>query len=271
MKILYYSLFIVSSVVFMANRSGRAAVSGNGATTAPGESGTYCGSIGCHFNGSFNPEATIRLLDRDSMPVESYSPSEKYIIELSATHTGNPAGYGFQFVALRSVDNAGIGGYEDFPNRVRAINIGDRVYVEHSNILSTNPIYLDWEAPSDGTGDVDFYAAINVVNGNGSSSGDGADTTRIKIVEDQLSSVVSNAIESSISVWPNPASEFVHIQSRIGYSSVSVHDSSGKKLLERKGTDKLEIELNELGAGLYVLLFNLPEGKVYSRKILVQK
>jgi len=268
MRTLSLVLIILSSIIIMANRSGRGAVSGNGATTAPGESGTYCGSFGCHFSGDFDPEASIRLLGTDSMQVNAYIPGEKYIIEVDADFTGNPAGFGFQMVALKSSDNSGIGGYDNLPNRVRSVNIGNREYVEHSNILEAKAIYLDWEAPSEGTGAIDLYASVNVVNGNGSTSGDGADTTKLQIIEEQVSNTFDLASRNT-HVFPNPASSVVNVQSKQDISEIMLIDFSGRKLLSQTNVNNY-FDVSGLDAGVYILVLSYSDGSRESSRISVK-
>lgn len=259
---------ILSSIIILANRSGRGAVSGNGATTAPGESGTYCGSFGCHFSGEFDPEASIRLLGTDSMPVNAYIPGEKYIIEVDAEFTGNPAGFGFQMVALRSSDNTGITGYDNLPNRVRSVNIGNRLYLEQSNTLEPNPIYLNWEAPEEGTGAIDLYASVNVVNGNGSTSGDGADTTRLQIIEEQVSNTFDLASRDA-RIFPNPASSIVNVQSDRDIREIMLMDFSGRKLISQSNASN-SIDVSGLEAGVYILVLSYSDGSQESSKLSVQ-
>ncbi len=268
MKIPSLVLIILSSIIIMANRSGRSAVSGNGATTAPGESGTHCGSFGCHFSGSFDPVASIRLLSTDSMPVNAYIPGEEYIIEVNADYTGNPAGFGFQMVALKSSDNSGVSGYENLPNRVRSVNIGNRQYIEQSNILEPKPIHLNWEAPEEGTGAIDLYAAVNVVNGNGSTSGDGADTTRLQIIEEQLSNTFELASRDT-RIYPNPASSIVNVQSNQDIREIIVMDISGRKLLSQNNAQK-PIDVRGLDKGIYILILNYSDGTRESSRLSVQ-
>ena len=171
-------------------------------------------------------------------------------------------------VALKSSDNSGVSGYENLPNRVRSVNIGNRQYIEQSNILEPKPIHLNWEAPEEGTGAIDLYAAVNVVNGNGSTSGDGADTTRLQIIEEQLSNTFELASRDT-RIYPNPASSIVNVQSNQDIREIIVMDISGRKLLSQTNAQKT-IDVRGLDKGIYILILNYSDGTRESSRLSVQ-
>ncbi len=254
----------------MSNRSGRAFTSGNGATTAPGESGTYCGSFGCHFSGSFDPEGQIKLLTTDSLEVDKYIPGEGYIIKINIEHNGTPAGYGFQLVGLKSDDNSGISGFTNLPNKVQQVSLGDRQYIEHEDILQTNPIYLNWTAPESGIGNIDFYGAVNVVNGNSESTGDGADTTQLKITEDIMSSLSEYKLNSAtILVYPNPASDLINIESNQSINSVSIINLEGRMVKSISSPNLKIMDVSNLHAGVYVIHIITGVGTIEVKRIFI--
>jgi len=267
--ILFASALALVWLTGISNRSGRGATTGSGATTAPGESGQYCGSFGCHFNGAFSPEARLAILDLDSLPTTAYIPGEEYILSIDAQHTGFPAGYGFQVVALQNSDNGAVTGFHDLPQRTQEVAINGRQYIEQNNILPEAPVYLNWTAPDNGTGDITFYAAVNVVNGNGSSAGDGADTTQLVIAEDLMLSNETIAADASIQVsaYPNPTSGLLSVEADQPISKLTILDRNGLKVYSN--TYKSRMDLSTLSPGLYILQIGFENGSRALRRIIV--
>lgn len=249
-------LLAAACFFLMSNRSGRSAITGQGATASPGESGQYCGSFGCHFSGAFDPIAKLTLLDKDSNQVQQYIPGEEYIVELDADLTGFPSGYGFQIVALNADDNSGVNGFTDnLPSRTRSLNIGDRQYIEQTNIIPSLPIHLDWIAPQEGSGNVRFYTALNAVNGNGNSAGDGADTSFLQVNEELMTSLQPGLSydQTTVDIYPNPSSDVVHYSSNSSVRNIIIYSSDGKMIRKIAGDQTINIE--DLQTGLYFLRF----------------
>lgn len=266
---LVFLLMIGLSIIFMSNRIGRTFVTGGGATTAPGESGQYCGSVGCHFSGAFDPVARIEVIDQNDQLVSKYVPGEQYTIRLNADVTGNPAGYGFQIVSLKNSDNTGLMGFSDFPNNVREVIIGDRQYVEQSNRLGGIPIQFSWTAPETGTGNVDFYAVVNAVNGNGNTSGDGADTTNISLEEDLMSSTFEDLVSAQTKVWPNPAFDRINISSEEEIQSVRIINYLGQVVYQSQNDPSNSIDVSSIETGIYILELGNGSGDKEIHQVLI--
>ena len=267
------STLVVLGVCFIwltsvSNRLGRANLTGGGSTTAPGETGQYCGAFGCHFSDAFDVEAKLQLLSLDSMPVSVYTPGEEYIISVDADRTGFPTAYGFQIVGLSSQDDSGLAGFHDFPERVREVMINDRQYVEQSNRIPQIPIYLNWTAPEEGTGTVDFYAVVNAVDGNGTSNGDGADSTRLQIPEDIMSSNEALSLDYNVSIFPNPASDNLVVQADKAFNRAEIINVSGQKVMDLN-TGNQQIDISSLKPGIYILNIIFEDKTRLSEKLLI--
>lgn len=252
------SIFLLTLIIIisMSNRRGRSNTTGRGATTAPGESGQYCGSFGCHFSDVFNTEAELKLLGQDSLPVQDYIPGEDYILALDIKHEGSPAGYGFQVVALNDADNSPVNGFSNLKERMREVIIDDRQYIEQSNTLNTQTIFLDWSAPEQGAGAIRFYAAANAVNGNGNSGGDTADTTNMSVPEAMASSSLSFSSQNRVSFFPNPASDRVFLQNTAGLKQLEIVNSAGMKFKTMKPSNSKSLDISDLEKGVYYLILN---------------
>ncbi len=247
-KTFIYIALISVAFIFMSNRRGRTSQTGQPSTTAPGESGQYCGSIGCHSTTTYETDIRLALTDADGNVVDQYNPDEDYTVNIEIGHVGTPAGYGFQIVSLRDSDESGINNFFDLPALTQEATALNRQYIEQSDRLPNDNISLNWTAPTNGTGDVTFYVAGNAVNGNGSSGGDSGDTTRLTIKEEIMSSINGINNDYDIVVYPNPAQDQISIMSDIPIDKAYVIDASGKLIKEIRNNTAIISDINN---GLY--------------------
>lgn len=166
---------IFTTIISLNYSSGPASVNGQAYTGAPGESGTLCSS--CHSANSFGvASATLTVMDGMGTPVTTYTAGETYQISLTAVPgSGSPSGYGFQLTVLDGGNNdlANFSNPSANAKISTATNVaGGRTYAEHNSTSATSTFTVDWVAPAEGTGDLTFYYNVNVVNGNGGTSGD---------------------------------------------------------------------------------------------------
>lgn len=197
-------------LVMLGNKNGRASQAQRGNTGAPGDE-TQGGQLitcqNCHNQGPIVASAAISVIDSNGNAVSQYIPGYKYTARVTITASGpNLMGYGFQMIALRNNGNTDLDGFTDTnPNNYKIATIpGGRTYAEHDNISSSNTFNVIWTAPVSGTGSVTFYAAGNGVNGNGTSSGDGAGKASLQLTE--VTSAASELTEKqpALRISPNP-------------------------------------------------------------------
>jgi hypothetical protein len=136
----------------------------------------------CHGGNSLGTEATIRLRDGAGFFQTDYIPGEQYSVELSYTTTVAASAFGMQAVILDNA-NAQAGEMGPPPGRTRIRQRGGIDYIDHSQRLQGDLIAFDWTAPAAGTGEVNIYAVVNAVNGNGSTSGDTPDEAILTLGE----------------------------------------------------------------------------------------
>ncbi|MDA8693165.1 T9SS type A sorting domain-containing protein [Saprospiraceae bacterium] len=249
-KVVIYIALLSVAFIFMSNRSGRTRVSGQGATTSPGESGQFCGSVGCHLGNTFQTDVQLELRDEDGNLVNEYIPGQDYSVNIDIGHTGIPAGYGFQIVSLRDSDDSGISNFFDLPGLTQESSSLQRQYIEQSTIIPVDNIDLNWTAPESGTGNVTFYVAGNAVNGNGNSGGDSADTTQLTITEEIMSSIDGISDHSTIKVYPNPAQNFITIDSDVELLEIDMIDVQGHIVRQIQGHTE---EIGDLPTGMYYI------------------
>lgn len=83
--------------------------------------------------------------------------------------------------------------------------------------------------------------------------------------------VVQFKNESSISVYPVPARDFVQIKSDINISNISVFDLNGRMLFSLSGISQKDIELNcaTLATGIYLINLELDDNQKIANKFMV--
>ena len=181
-----------------ANKAG--APSGN--TGSPGD-GVSCAKVGCHTGTATFADGIITT----NIPEEGYQTGATYTITITATSPTRNR-FGFQ---LSPQDISGnIQGELNLTDASRTKLTGGGAYVTHNStsidgVSGVNTWTFDWK-PLMSTGDVTFYAAVNVGNGNGTASGDSIYITSLTVAEDPANNPVS--IESYLLnqqlVWNNP-------------------------------------------------------------------
>ena len=128
----------------------------------------------CHSGGTFTTSINAQLKDEFGTGVTSYDAGEDYVLDVTViANTAN--NFGFQANALTSA-NAQAG---DFTTAITAntqiTNIAGVEYPEHSgtgNGAGSYTFSVNWVAPFEGTGVVNFFGIGMAVNANGSTSGD---------------------------------------------------------------------------------------------------
>lgn len=166
-----YSLFLVIAVaiLFLSNNSNPP----NGYTGTP-PNGQTCAS--CHSGGSNSGNVAITGLPATIIPDQIY-PLTVTITRTNAT----PQKAGFQMTALDG--NNAFAGFFNSPSAGTTIQSSSGIfYFEHNpgqnfgagNVLNFT---VNWRAPATDSGPITLYAAANLVNNNGNTSGDFVTTT----------------------------------------------------------------------------------------------
>jgi len=91
----------------------------------------------------------------------------------------------------------------------------------------------------------------------------------IHMVFDEVTSVSSLNDQVDISIFPNPVSEVVNIQSVNEIDHVTIFNNSGQKLFtEIVNSNNHQLYVKNLPSGLYILLINTSLGSISENLIL---
>lgn len=260
--------FAFSSIVFIAivtllqsNASGPAS-NGNRATGAPGDNGSTC--VTCHSGGSFGSvSVSVELKDAQNNPVTEYVPEQLYDVDVTVTNSaGSPAGYGFQMISMNG--NTSLNSFSDPGAGVRLSTSSSRQYVEHNQANAAGQFSFKWTAPSQGTGDVDFYFGANAVNGNGNNGSDNATIGQVTFAEvggdttdttgngepEGLREMSFN--ENSLTVYPNPAQSVLFVEGYTTNGTINIYSINGV-LVKTAVLNQDQMNVSELEAGIYFI------------------
>jgi hypothetical protein len=220
-----------------------------------------CANAGCHANNAFAASASIELLDGTDL-VDQYEPGKSYTLRVTGVAgSGAPAGYGFQAVSLDGSDSQA-GSWGDVGSEAQTVDLSGRSYAEHNSISATNTFDLEWIAPDANTGEVTFYSAVALVNGNGNSSGDGVGVTTLTIGEKEPNNTSSAIRElANLSVYPNPVQNELNIEitsQNTGVFQLRFVDISGKvirieQIEVNSGTNRKAFDVSDVNKGFYLI------------------
>jgi hypothetical protein len=219
-----------------ANSNPEGAPAGN--TGSPAD-GTTCSKSGCH-NGTAVTQAGIITSD---VPTSGYLPGNTYNITVSLSGSGKK---GFQ-VSPQDINGNVIG------NLIAGTGtkiLGTK-YITHTAAKSTTSCTwtFQWIAPAAGKGAITFYGAFAITQ-------DATKKSTLIIPEASTVQGVSNEANAKISVYPNPASDFIQIKliDPISVGKAMLFDLSGKLVItENFESNEFTMNVQSIPAGSYYL------------------
>lgn len=237
------------------------------ATTASGEQS--CGRSSCH-NVSANQGDAALSLGITNMP-ESYEADMTYSLKI-ALADAKSAKNGFEIVALDAQNNnAGEWIISGTDIQERSGNsLADRKYITHTAAGNNQDQWsFDWKAPSSDVGDITFHIAAIDANENGTKTGDDLYAISLALPFATVSGL-SSFDESNITVYPNPATDFIYLSNNnIPSQQIHIYNINGQ-LVKQLQANTRSIDVRELDAGLYFLQLR-NETSVRTKQFLIQK
>ena len=207
-----------------------------------------------------------------NIPETGWTPGETYNITLNAAHE-TAKKIGFELTAENSSEKTGVFKISD-ASRMR-FSIQDKA-ITHKDVGNVptngeNAWEMQWTAPAENKGDITFYAAINAANGNGNTSGDTIFTSSLLVAQDPSTTTNVAAFEkASLKVFPNPASNFVFIESVAEIELTSIFSSNGQliKSTPAEQQKRIKLAVNDLRKGMYLVHVKTDQGD-FVRKIQI--
>lgn len=198
------------------------------------------------------------------IPGTGYEPGVTYTITSTASGSG-VSKFGFQ-VSPQNSGGTVLGTLVNTGAETKLVSGTDYVTQTSSgNTGSDSKTWtFDWTAPHAGSGDVTFYGAFNLADNNGSSSGDDIVLSTLTINESASTGVHSQNADDLVSVYPNPAREYLTIESAnvSAGSRFIMYDPSGRRVMTGLMSGQTTtIAIGQLNPGMYYLHIEDSEGK----------
>ncbi|MCB0690254.1 MAG: T9SS type A sorting domain-containing protein [Saprospiraceae bacterium] len=212
MKIYYFGIFILLSILFMAYSTSTPTSGSGGYTGAPGDG--YCANCHTGSNSSFSGIISI-----DGLP-PTVTSGIAYPLTVTITDfNNNVTKAGFQIVSLRE-NNTNAGEFSNNSSNTVIKTAGGKKYFGHQpasnfNGASTLTFNVDWtpNSTNNSAETITFYGASVLANGNGSNQNDKVintnTTTTMEITPDPLSLTFNDISETTCYESPDGSATVV--------------------------------------------------------------
>lgn len=258
-KSLLFTLVAGMAYVVLSSNDNGAGASTGGNRTGAKSSSTSCVDAGCHGGGSGAPTLNIRVDTAGGVQVTKYTPGKTYTVTVTGSHASLTK-FGFQYTAVTGTGSAqaNAGTLSGFPSQTAQHTIasaGGLKVVEHTSPIS-GPLSksFTWAAPTTAAGNVTMYLTVNAVNGDGNTPGDISGNMNVVLAQYPIASGVADvANDISITAFPNPTTDVLHIQAEnlLGAYTVQAYDFMGRAVLNTTVNGTASISTANWAAGVY--------------------
>lgn len=265
-KFLLFSAFAALSTLVLSSYSGGPAHGGAGNRTGSAGTTANCSTGGCHAANTTATMATIIVgeIATPTTPITSYVAGRTYAISVGGVNTSSALSkFGFQISSVRSSNTsaqAGSWGVGSATN-IMAVTSGGLSIMEHMAVLNGlgSGIYgttFQWTAPAAGAGAVKFFAMVNIVNANNSTSGDAPNSATLELP--QATTSVGNVAQTiSLKAYPSPAVNTLQLEvnnTAARNFDIKVTDMAGRIVLQDKMTAQQHgLDVSMLSSGQYIV------------------
>jgi hypothetical protein len=212
-----------------------------------GVASTGCGGNNCHGNAQ-NPATTIAVT---GIPAGGYVAGTTYPITLTisnATASLTKAGFDLNFSG---------GSISGAPANTMIMGTELHHTSPFNLTAGTVNINFNWTAPAAG-GVVTLNVSANAVNNNNATSGDQWNKVNLTFVQ-ATPTAVKDLNQVEVSVYPNPANEFVTVKTEAtvhSFKAVSMTGSIINLNSIQDANNQYRINTQTLSSGNYILLMN---------------
>ena len=238
MKKNYYLLiFLLPAYLLLSYSSGAPF----GYSGSPGDNGRTCNQ--CHVAGStYTPDFVV-----DGIPANGYTPGQTYQLTLTVNNA-NSAKKGFE-ACVEDDSHQRQGSFANADTHTQAIHSNE--YVTHTSSGTTQSAWtFNWTAPATAQGNLTLYFAVNIADGNGSTSEDFIDSGSVAIPLD--TNAMDDEVTASIHIYPNPTGKYIMIQSENNeFHEAVITDILGKTYPVNMQNKQIDIRF--LPSGSYIL------------------
>jgi hypothetical protein len=236
-------LFLTSEVLFPSGSPG-------GKSGSLGDGGANC--TDCHAGTAQPQEGWIVVPE---LLFQGYNPGQTYGVSVIAE--GGTNTFGFEATAENTAGDK-VGSFQQgLVGWTQTIN--NNSAVTHTSAGSTAPVpggmgwTFFWTAPATTVGDVTFYAAINVANGNGQNTGDQIYLSQF--VVSPATGIFDTQAKTTIGLYPNPSTGIVYFDSQQSTSEelLEIYNLVGQVVYSVQVDDSGQsVDLSDLDKGMYI-------------------
>ena len=150
-----------------------------------------------------------------------------------------------------------------------------RSYAEQNGTSSSNEFMVKWTAPEVDSGSVTFYACGNGVDGNGSTTNDGAAINSLQLGEGLSSNTAQVELSAEMDIFPNPTSDWLNItlkaKENLVDARVQIMTMNGQivhqEAIATSTTWNQSIHIANYANGLYLVQIQTAQG-ILTRKLV---
>ena len=234
-----------------------------------GKSTVGCGGGGCH--GAMSTNTNMLLQGSGNMLTNQFTPGTLYnITVVMGSSTAKPK-FGFDIEASA--------GSISTPAPANTMVMGNEIH--HTSpftgtVLGTasgTTLTFSWTAPPAATApaSITFDVSANAVNGNGNTAGDEWNKASFTFTK-AAPAAVSNFESTQFNLYPNPATEYLTINTDATIQSVKAISLTGSMInltVSKLSNNEYRVDTKTLATGAYVLLIN--DGKSTSHKKFIKQ
>ena len=202
-----------------------------------------------------------------NIPEEGYTAGETYTITVNGMGDGVTK-MGFEVTAETDFGKAGTWEITDSDN-TQLVNADKNVtHTAAGTAVSDGEgsWSVDWVAPEGGNPIVKFYAAVNITNDGGTNDDDQIVLAMLE-VEEVTTSIGQDILESTVQVYPNPASEYVNVATPRD-SEVEVINFLGQVMLRQAVSGNARLDVSDYDQGIYFVRIS-HQGESLTKRIIV--
>ena len=213
-----------------------------GYSGSPGDNGRTCNQCHTYSGSGYSP-----TFDVTGIPVNGYQPGQTYQLTLNVSNV-NTSKMGFE-ACVEDASQQKQGTFSNADGNTQPIQ--SNTYITHTSAGNTQSQWtFNWTAPATAQGDLTLYFAVNMANGNGSTSGDYVQASSVSIPED--TNTVREIADDQVKIYPNPADDFIKIDpDTYQFDQAEIKDVLGKTYPVNIKNNQIDVSF--LPAGTYFL------------------
>ncbi|XZF12651.1 choice-of-anchor V domain-containing protein [Chitinophagaceae bacterium MMS25-I14] len=266
-KILLFTAFGAMTVFTLSSYKNGPAAGGAGNRTGSAGSTANCSTGGCHAANTTHTTVGLTLTNSSNQVVSSYVGGQTYTVTVVGANTSaSLPKFGFQVSCVGAANTSSQRGTFTGGGNVSIRTSGSLSLAEHNTSIAgtgggTAWAYtttFTWTAPAVGSGPVEFFIALNAVNGDNSTSGDQPNVATVTFNE-ATTGIGTLSGDVAVKAYPNPATDHVQISldnATAGTYALNVFDMTGRKVANSAVTvngTQTEVSLStaDWAAGMY--------------------